>query len=91
MVYSYMQKKIIFFTTVVTLFFAALFLDENRTPVPVKFFFMDPQPIGLSTIIVLSMLVGVLATIAVLWLYKSVRKARKSRQLVEKSIEKSIE
>jgi len=82
-----MQKKIIFFTTVVTLFFAALFLDENRTPVPVKFFFMDPLPIGLSTVIGLSMLVGVLATIAALWLYKTVRKAMKNQQLVEKSRE----
>ncbi|MFZ4854759.1 MAG: lipopolysaccharide assembly protein LapA domain-containing protein [Desulfuromonadaceae bacterium] len=82
-----MQKKIIFFTTVITLFFAALFLDENRTPVPVKFFFMDPRPIGLSSIIVVSMLVGVLVTFAVLWLYKSVRKSRKNQLLVEKNIE----
>jgi uncharacterized integral membrane protein len=79
-----MQKKVIFFTTVIALLFAALFLDENRTPVPVKFFFMDPRPIGLSSIIVASMLVGVLVTIAVLWLYKSVRKIKKNQQLVEK-------
>jgi uncharacterized integral membrane protein len=80
-----MQKKLIFFTTVITLFFAALFLDENRNPVPVKFFFMDPRQIGLSSIIIASILVGVLASIAVLWLYKKVRKARKNQPLVEKN------
>ncbi|HIJ89024.1 MAG TPA: DUF1049 domain-containing protein [Desulfuromonadales bacterium] len=82
-----MQKKIIFFSTVIILFFAALFLDENRTPVPVKFFFMDPRLIGLSTIIIASMLVGVLVTFAVLWFYKTVRKLRKNQPLVDKSVE----
>ncbi len=86
-----MHKKLIFFSTVITLFFAVLFLDQNGTPVPVKIILGDPRPIGLSSIIVGSMLVGVLATLAVLWLYKTVRKARKSRQLVEKIVEKSIE
>ncbi len=82
-----MQKKVIFFTTVITLFFAVLFLDQNGTPVPVKIILGDPRPIGLSSIIVGSMLVGVLATIAALWLYKTVRKAMKNQQLVEKSRE----
>jgi len=82
-----MQKKLIFFTTVITLFFAALFLDQNRTPVPVKIIFMDPRPIELNSIILASVLAGVLVSIAVLWLYNSVRKARKNQQLVEKNSE----
>jgi len=82
-----MQKKLIFFSTVITLFFAVLFLDQNNTPVPVKIILGDPRPVGLSSIIVISFLVGVLVTVAVLWLYKAVRKVRKNQQLIEKDVE----
>ena len=82
-----MQKKLIFFTTVITLFFAVLFLDQNSTPVPVKIILGDPRPVGLSSIIVISFLVGVFVTISVLWLYKAVRKVRKNQQLIEKDVE----
>ncbi len=81
-----MQKKLIFFSTVITLFFAVLFLDQNSTPVPVKIILGDPRPIGLSSIIVTSFLLGVLVAIAIMWLYKAVRKTRKNQQVSEKIV-----
>lgn len=82
-----MQKKLIFFTTVITLFFAVLFLDQNSTPVPVKIILGEPRPIGLSSIIVASVLVGVLLSAAVVWLYVVIRKARKNQLPAEKNLE----
>jgi uncharacterized integral membrane protein len=82
-----MQKKLIFFTTVITLFFAVLFLDQNSTPVPVKIILGEPRPIGLSTIIVASVLVGVLFSVAVVWLYVVIRKARRNPLPAEKNLE----
>ena len=78
-----MQKKLIFFTTVITLFLVVLFLDQNSTPVPVKIILGDPRPIGLSSIILVSVLVGVVLSVAVLSVYKSLRKAKKTEQIVE--------
>lgn len=82
-----MQKKLIFFTTVITLFFAVLFLDQNSTPVPVKIILGEPRPIGLSSIIVASVLVGVLLSAAIVWLYVVIRKARKNQLPAEKNLE----
>lgn len=78
-----MQKKVLFFTIVITLFLAVLFLDQNSAPVPVKIILGDPHPIGLSTIIVISMLIGVLLSVAVMYVGKSLLKARKDQQSVE--------
>jgi len=78
-----MQKKVLFFTIVISLFFAVLFLDQNSAPVPVKIILGDPHPIGLSTIIVISVLIGVLLSVAVMYAGKSLLKARKNQQPVE--------
>ena len=82
-----MQKKILFFSIVIALFLAVLFLDQNSAPVPVKIILGDPRPIGLSSIIVVSVMVGVLLSAAVVWLYVMIRKARRNQQLVEKNVE----
>jgi uncharacterized integral membrane protein len=77
------MKKLIFFVTVTVLFLAALFLDQNSAPVPVKIILGNPRPIGLSTIIVISILIGVALSVAVLCLYTAIRKSRKNQQSVE--------
>ncbi|MEI6704378.1 MAG: hypothetical protein WCL71_12730 [Deltaproteobacteria bacterium] len=77
------MKKLIFFATVIVLFLAALFLDQNSSPVPVKIILGNPRPIGLSTIIIASMLVGVALSVAGICLYKAMRKSRKNQQSVE--------
>jgi len=78
-----MQTKLIFFTIVAVLFLAVLFLDQNSSPVPVKIILGDPRPIGLSTIIVASLLVGVLLSFAGLFGYKALRKPKKTEQITE--------
>jgi uncharacterized integral membrane protein len=79
-----MQKKVLFFTIVIALFLAVLFLDQNSAPVPVKIILGDPHLIGLSSIIVVSVLVGVLLAVAVLYAKKAVLKAvRKNQPSVE--------
>jgi len=75
-----MQKKVLFFTIVIGLFLVVIFLDQNSAPVPVKIILGDPHPVGLSTIIVTSMLAGVLLAVAVLFAGKSVRKAGRKNQ-----------
>jgi uncharacterized integral membrane protein len=78
-----MQKKLIFFSIVIVLFLAVLFLDQNRTPVPVKIILGDPLPIGLSTVIIVSVLVGVVLSVAGMFTFKLVRKAKKNLQVAE--------
>ncbi len=74
-----MQKKIIFLSTVITLFLVVLFLDENNTAVPVKIILGDPRPIGLSTVIVTSMLVGVVLSVVTMLIFKRLRKTNKNQ------------
>jgi uncharacterized integral membrane protein len=79
-----MQKKVLFFTIVIALFLSVLFLDQNSAPVPVKIILGDPHLIGLSSIIVVSVLVGVLLTASVLYAKKALFKAvRKNQPSVE--------
>lgn len=77
-----MQTKLIFFSVVIVLFLSVLFLDQNSAPVPVKIILGDPHPIGLSTIIVFSMLVGVLLAIIGQLAFKSLLKVRKNQQQI---------
>lgn len=78
-----MYKKLIFFTIVIVLFLSVLFLDQNSAPVQVKIILGNPHPIGLSTIIITSMLVGVALSIAGFLLFNTVRKAKKNQQGAE--------
>jgi uncharacterized integral membrane protein len=50
------------------LFMVFVFLDQNRTPVPIKILLGSPFHLGLSLIIIVSMVVGVIMTIGVIYL-----------------------
>jgi uncharacterized integral membrane protein len=50
------------------LFLVVVFLDQNRVPVPVKIIIGNPFHLGLSLIIIVSMVVGVIMTIGVIYL-----------------------
>lgn len=78
-----MQKKFIFFTTVIVLFLTVLFLDQNSAPVPVKIILGDPRPVGLSSIIIVSILIGVLLSAGAMYVYKMVSKAKKGQESIE--------
>jgi hypothetical protein len=51
--------------------------------VPVKIILGDPLPIGLSTVIIVSVLVGVVLSVAGMFTFKLVRKAKKNLQVAE--------
>jgi uncharacterized integral membrane protein len=51
-----------------SLFLVVVFLDQNRVPVPVKIIIGNPFHLGLSLIIIVSMVVGVIMTIGVIYL-----------------------
>jgi uncharacterized integral membrane protein len=51
-----------------SLFLVVVFLDQNRVPVPVKIIIGNPFHLGLSLIIIVSMVVGVIMTIGVVYL-----------------------
>jgi uncharacterized integral membrane protein len=57
-----MPSKLILVITVIVLFLAVVFLDQNSPPVPVKIIIGTPHLIGLSAIMVISMLVGMVIT-----------------------------
>jgi uncharacterized integral membrane protein len=78
-----MQRKLIFFIIVIVLFLTVLFLDQNSSPVPVKIILGDPRPINLSTIIVSSILLGAVLSVAGMFGYKAVRKPKKNLQNIE--------
>jgi uncharacterized integral membrane protein len=68
----------------VVLFLIVVFFDQNRAPVPVKIILGDPTPVGLSLVIVVSILFGVVTAIAGMLGYTVVRRRMKQRK-VEKS------
>jgi uncharacterized integral membrane protein len=78
-----MPRKILFFTVVIVLFLAVLFLDQNSAPVPLKIILGEPRPVGLSAIILTSMLVGVLLALTGVFVFKSVRKPKNNQQEIE--------
>jgi len=53
-----------------SLFLVVVFIDQNRVPVPVKIVIGNPLHLGLSLIIIVSMVVGVIMTIGVVHLIK---------------------
>ena len=61
-----------------SLFLVVVFIDQNRMPVPIKIVLGSPFHLGLSLIIVISMLVGVIMTIGVVYLINR-RKDRKDK------------
>lgn len=77
------RRKMIFFSIVIVLFLAVLFLDQNRSPVPVKIILGDPWSIGLSTVVLVSMLVGVVLAFVGMFTFKSIRKAKINLKVAE--------
>ena len=61
-----------------SLFLVVVFIDQNRAPVPIKILLGSPFHLGLSLIIIVSMVVGVIMTIGVVYLMK-MRKDRKGK------------
>jgi uncharacterized integral membrane protein len=61
-----------------SLFLVVVFIDQNRMPVPIKIILGSPFHLGLSLIIIVSMVVGVIMTIGVVYLIKW-RKDRKDK------------
>jgi len=68
------MQKLIVVAIIAVLFLAVLFLDQNRSPVPLKIILGVPQPIGLSAIIIISMLTGVLLSVLGTLGYNNIRK-----------------
>ena len=77
------MQKLIVITIAVALFLAVLFLDQNRSPVPVKIILGNPHSVGLSSVIILSMLAGAAVTLAGLLGYKIVRRREKRQAAAE--------
>ena len=71
----YLTRYLIIF---MSLFLVIVFIDQNRVPVPVKIIIGNPFHLGLSHIIIASMVVGVIMTIGVVYLIKW-RKDRKDK------------
>ena len=72
-------KTLVVVSIIIGLFLVILFLDQNSSPVPVKIILGDPRPIGLSTVILASMLVGVSISIAAFFAYRAVRKLKENK------------
>jgi len=68
-----MLKKLIFFSIVIGLFLTVLFLDQNSSPVPVKIILGDPRLIGLSTVIIISMITGAVLSLIGTFIFNSIR------------------
>jgi len=75
------MQKLVVVSIIAVLFLAVLFLDQNRSPVPVKIIFGDPYPIGLSAIIIISILTGVLLSVLGTLGYKNIRKRNVNRKV----------
>ena len=71
----HLTRYLIFF---MSLFLVVVFIDQNRAPVPIKIIIGSPFHLGLSLIIIVSMVVGVIMTIGVVYLIKR-RKDRKGK------------
>ena len=59
------------------LFLVIVFLDQNRTPVPVKILLGNPFHVGLTLIILISMVVAMVMTIGVVYLWMNRRKDKR--------------
>jgi len=53
-----------------SIFLAGVFLDQNRTPVPIKIIFGNPFHLELTLIIIVSMVVSSAMTIGVIYMIK---------------------
>jgi len=63
-----MKFKSSYLIVLMFLFMVFVFLDQNRGPVPVKILVGNPFHLGLSLIILISMMLGVIMTIGAIYL-----------------------
>ena len=65
-----MKFKSSYLVILMLLFMVLVFLDQNRTPVPVKLLIGNPFQVGLSLLIIISVVIGVILAIGVFYLRK---------------------
>jgi len=63
-----MKFKSSYIMILMSIFLVGVFLDQNRTPVPIKIIFGRPFHLELTLIIIFSMVVAVLITVGVRYL-----------------------
>ena len=63
-----MKFKSSYLVLLMSLFMVVVFLDQNRTPVPIKIVIGKPFHLELSLVIIISVVVGVIMTIGVVYL-----------------------
>jgi uncharacterized integral membrane protein len=62
-----MKFKSSYIIMLMSIFLAGVFLDQNRTPVPIKIIFGNPFHLELTLIIIISMVVSSVMTIGVIF------------------------
>ena len=65
-----MKFKSTYLIILMSIFLVGVFLDQNRTPVPIKIIFGSPFHLELTLIIIVSMVVSSFMTIGVIYLIK---------------------
>ena len=65
-----MKFKSSYIVIMISIFLMGVFLDQNRTPVPIKIIFGNPFHLELTLIIVISMVVSSALTIGIVYLMK---------------------
>jgi uncharacterized integral membrane protein len=65
-----MKFKSSYLILAISLFLVIVFLDQNRNAVPIKIIIGNPYQLGLSLIIIISMVVSVIMTLGVVYVIK---------------------
>jgi len=65
-----MKFKSSYIIMLISVFLVGIFMDQNRTPVPVKIIFGNPILLELTLIIIISMVVSSVLTMSVIYLIK---------------------
>jgi uncharacterized integral membrane protein len=63
----------------IALFLVLIFLDQNRVSVPLKLFLGKPFQVELSVIVIVSVLIGMLIAISVIFFIKRVKRIKERR------------
>jgi uncharacterized integral membrane protein len=71
-----MKLKAEYLVVLMVMFLGVIFLDQNRTAVPVKFILGNPYQLELSTIIFVSALMGMLIAFVVSVFYRRWRQKK---------------
>ena len=65
-----MKFKSSYIVIMISIFLMGVFLDQNRTPVPIKIIFGSPFHLELTLIIIISMAISSAITIGIVYLMK---------------------